>query len=37
MLKEVANDPEKKNSCIAIARQLDLEFKNLKIEKSKNI
>ena len=37
MLREVANDPAKKNSCIAIARQLDLEFKNLKKERTKNI
>jgi hypothetical protein len=37
MLEEIANDPLKKNSCIAIARQLDYEFKNLKKEISKNI
>ena len=37
MLREVANNPEKKNSCIAIAKQLDYEFKILKREKSKNI
>jgi len=30
MLKELANNPEKKNNCIAIARQLDYEFKNMK-------
>ena len=35
MLREIANDPVKKNRCIAIARQLDLEFKNLKRERTK--
>ena len=30
LLIEVANDKKKKNSCIAIARLLDLEFKKLK-------
>ena len=30
MLKKLVNDPAKKNSCIAIARQLDNEFKKLK-------
>ena len=30
MLREIANDPNKKNKCIAIARDLDEKFKNLK-------
>ncbi len=32
LLREVANNPFKKNNCIAIARKLDIEFKNLKQE-----
>ncbi len=33
MLREIANDPNKKNRCIAIARDLDQKFKNLKKNK----
>lgn len=32
LLRDVANDPLKKNNCIAIARRLDKEFKQLKQE-----
>jgi hypothetical protein len=32
LLREVANNPFKKNNCIAIAKKLDIEFKNLKQE-----
>ena len=35
LLREVANNPFKKNNCIAIARKLDIEFKNLKQEYKK--
>ena len=35
LLREVANNPLKKNNCIAIARKLDIEFKNLKQEYKK--
>lgn len=37
MLMEIASNPDKKNNCIAIARKLDNDFKNLKREYSKNI
>ena len=30
LLRDVANDPLKKNNCISIARRLDIEFKKLK-------
>tara|TARA_Y100000591_G_C21559634_1_gene557858 strand:+ start:436 stop:720 length:285 start_codon:yes stop_codon:yes gene_type:complete len=30
LLIEVANNPKTKNLCIAIARELDIKFKNLK-------
>lgn len=37
LLQKVANDPLKKNKCIAIARKLDEEFRQLKIkQKIKN-
>ena len=32
LLRDIANDPIKKNNCIAIARRLDMEFKKLKQE-----
>ena len=32
LLREIANNPLKKNNCIAIARRLDIEFKKLKQE-----
>ena len=35
LLRDVANDPFKKNNCIAIARNLDIEFKKLKQEYKK--
>jgi hypothetical protein len=35
LLRDIANDPLKKNKCIAIARQLDTEFKKLKQEYKK--
>lgn len=37
MLMEIASNPDKKNNCIAIARKLDNDLKNLKREYSKNI
>ena len=35
LLRDIANDPFKKNNCIAIARKLDIEFKQLKQEYKK--
>lgn len=36
LLQKVANDPLKKNKCIAIARKLDEEFRQLKIKQKNN-